>query len=102
MRLFQPELLYVGSVYSAILQAFIDIQNLSELLAHAPDVRDDPNAPPLLLDATSNGVSVEFKDVTFHYPEQDSLKGLRNVSFSVAAGSSAAIIGHTGAGIFYW
>jgi ABC-type multidrug transport system fused ATPase/permease subunit len=133
-------------VYGAIIQAFIDIRNLSELLAEAPDIEDAPNAVDIPLrrqqaysssggevagsgcklggrDPTSlgscsddpydsavvavghgvprslaPGASVEFRNVYFHYPEQPAEKGLKDVSFVVAAGTTTAVVGHTGAG----
>lgn len=108
---------WLGSVYSAIFQAFIDIRNLSELLAESPDIVDDPDATNLSLIPvqhsdprlttksplykplySSGGLSVEFRDVTFHYPEQPAEKGLKRVSFIVHPGTTTAIVGHTGSG----
>lgn len=40
---------------------------------------------------------VEFKDVTFIYPDSG-IKALKNISFSIAPGESLAIIGTTGSG----
>eukprot|EP01038_Epipyxis_sp_PR26KG_P012400 gene12400-16632_t len=103
---------FLGSVYSAIFQAFIDIRNLSELLSESPDIVDKPNALdlPLVhqnasieLGAVSSpfdvtGVSVEFNQIRFNYPEQPVTRGLKNVSFYVRPGTTTAIVGHTGAG----
>ena len=44
------------------------------------------------------GASVEFRSVGFHYPEQPPEKGLKGVSFTVPAGTTTAVVGHTGAG----
>ena len=44
------------------------------------------------------GASVEFRNIYFHYPEQPSEKGLKDVSFRVEAGTTTAVVGHTGAG----
>ena len=46
----------------------------------------------------SHNASVEFRGVYFHYPEQPAEKGLKDVSFRVAAGTTTAVVGHTGAG----
>ena len=35
-------------------------------------------------------------DVSFHYPEQPVSRGLKKVSFAVKAGTTTAIVGHTG------
>ena len=45
-----------------------------------------------------SGVKVEFSNITFHYPEQPPEKGLKGVNFVVQAGTTTAIVGHTGAG----
>jgi len=119
---------FLGSVYAAIIQALIDIKNLGELLSEQPDVVDEPGAPSLPYSSISpvakrpslgekegsgevsslspvpttigNGVglSIEFKNICFHYPEQPEEKGLKNMSFRVPAGTITAIVGHTGAG----
>lgn len=47
------------------------------------------------------GISVEFRNVGFNYPEQSTeqgLKGLKGVNLVVPAGTTTAIVGHTGAG----
>jgi len=57
---FQP-LNFLGSVYTAVIKALVDMQNLNQLLSEAPDVVDQPNGkwswnpslppslPPLLI-----------------------------------------------------
>jgi ABC-type transport system involved in Fe-S cluster assembly fused permease/ATPase subunit len=178
---------FLGSVYSAIFQALIDIRNLSELLAETPDVIDAPNARQLnikpihnnnnnnnltkdietgddddddegdeayydlypstnslalsTLENDSNhsdnttttntastttaatysivhqpsssssnkqqkrkrntyygGISIEFRDVNFHYPSQLPENGLKHISFTIEAGTTTAIVGSTGSG----
>ena len=43
-------------------------------------------------------VSIEFRNVTFKYPSAPEGSGLKNVSFSVPAGTTTAIVGSTGSG----
>lgn len=43
-------------------------------------------------------MSIEFQNIVFRYPSQDETKGLKNVNFIVPAGTTTAIVGHTGAG----
>eukprot|EP00903_Cladosiphon_okamuranus_P012069 g11330.t1 len=96
MNLFTP-LYFLGTVYNIIIQAFVDIRNLSELLNESPDIVDAPDAqdlPP----SPKGGMSLEFKDVWFWYPSQPSHRGLRGISFVVEPGTTTAIVGHTGAG----
>jgi ABC-type transport system involved in Fe-S cluster assembly fused permease/ATPase subunit len=67
---------YLGSVYNMIVMSFVDLANLSELLAESPDVVDAPdaiNVPPKS-DVDPDTV-VEFDDVRFHYPTQPDTKG---------------------------
>lgn len=106
VTIFAP-LNFLGGVYSAVFQALIDIRNLSDLLAQAPDVLDDPQAVALALpkhmgyqqhqqQQHAEGVAVQFDGVSFAYPGQ--AKGLSDVSFTAAAGSTTAVVGYTGAG----
>jgi len=98
IQLFQP-LNFLGSVYNAVVMAFVDLANLSELLAESPDVQDSPNA--IQVPATNDSdpdIAVEFDNVSFHYPSQLQKKGLKGVSFKMKRGTTTAIVGPTGAG----
>ncbi|CAN0300121.1 unnamed protein product, partial [Discosporangium mesarthrocarpum] len=97
VNLFTP-LYFLGTVYNVIIQAFVDIRNLSELLAESPDIVDAPGAMELPLPPKSKGMSLEFRDVWFWYPTQPSHRGLRGISFFVEPGTTTALVGHTGAG----
>lgn len=117
VQIFVP-LGFLGSVFGAIVQALVDIKNLSELLSESPDILDPPNAKPIFPASTDvlklkssppadierpheksgGGVTVEFRNLYFHYPTQDEERGLRNVSFTVKAGTTTAVVGSTGAG----
>lgn len=44
----------------------------------------------------NKGVSVEFRNISFHYPAQDPSRGLHNVNVFIAPGTTTAIVGHTG------
>ena len=98
LQLFLP-LNFLGSVYNAIVMAFIDLANLSELLAESPDVSDAPDAVPL--SSTNDDepdVAVEFDHVVFHYPTQTDAMGLKGLSFKLKRGTTTAVVGSTGAG----
>lgn len=41
VNMFAP-LSFLGGIYDSVVQAFVDMQNLSELLAQEPDIRDKP------------------------------------------------------------
>lgn len=107
LQLFAP-LSFLGTIYSTVVQAFIDMGNLSDLLLISPDVKDAPHAPPLRLGGgarggarggggAGGGAQVEFVGVDFSYPTQKA-RGLRGLSFVTPAGSTTAIVGPTGAG----
>ena len=71
------------------------MQNLSELLSEQPDVADVPGAVPLVV---KGPVALEFDNVSFKYKQQAEGRALSNVSFTVPAGTTTAIVGTTGAG----
>jgi len=91
IQLYQP-LNFMGMVYREIKQAIIDIEKMFEVLARDPEIKDTPDAKPLLV---SSG-AIRFDDVRFAYEaERPILKGL---SFEVPAGKRVAIVGPSGAG----
>jgi ABC-type transport system involved in Fe-S cluster assembly fused permease/ATPase subunit len=91
IQLYQP-LNFMGMFYREVKQAVIDIEKMFEVLAHNPEIKDQPGATPLIVrDGT-----VRFDDVWFSYdPARQILKG---VSFQVPAGRTVAIVGPSGAG----
>ncbi len=91
MQLFRP-LDLLGMVYRTIRQGLIDMEAMFKLIDTETEVVDKPNALPLAVVAGE----VRFDDVVFGYdPERTILKG---VSFTVPAGQTLAIVGHSGAG----
>ena len=75
-----------------IQQAFIDMENMFDLLDVEAEVKDLPDAPTLQV---ARG-KVEFRNVYFHYtPEKPILK---DVSFTVESGETLALVGPSGAG----
>lgn len=91
IQLYVP-LNFMGMVYREIKQAIIDIEKMFEVLQRPAEVKDIPDAKPLVV---STG-SVRFDDVRFSYEaDRPILKGL---SFEVPAGKTVAIVGPSGAG----
>ncbi len=91
IQLYVP-LNFMGMVYREIKQAIIDIEKMFNVLQRDPEIRDTPDARPLIV--TSG--NVRFEDVRFAYePDRPILKGL---SFEVPAGNTVAIVGPSGAG----
>ena len=69
------------------------LKRVSELLDTPIDVKDREG----VCDIGEVKGDIEFKNLTFRYPEAD-YDALRNVSFKINAGENVGIIGKTGAG----
>ncbi|WP_375308065.1 ABC transporter ATP-binding protein/permease [Bradyrhizobium sp. A11] len=91
IQLYQP-LNFMGMVYREIKQAIIDIEKMFGVLGREAEIKDAPDAKPLVVSAGT----VRFEDVRFAYePTRPILKG---ISFEVPAGKTVAIVGPSGAG----
>lgn len=85
----------MGDLYNAVLSAAASAERIFNLLDTPPQVRDRPNAPEL---PALRG-DVEFKQVGFRYdttPEGQWV--LQDITFRIPAGSTVALVGHTGSG----
>lgn len=92
IQLYVP-LNWFGTFYRAIQKNFVDMENMFDLMKEEQEVIDAPGAGEL---AVIRGGSIDFSDVTFGYTPERFV--LRNVSFSVPAGKTVAIVGPSGAG----
>jgi ATP-binding cassette subfamily B protein len=91
IQLYQP-LNFMGMVYREIKQAIIDIEMMFVIINRDPEIKDEPNAPPLRV---ASG-AIRFENVEFAYePARRILKG---ISFEVPAGKTVAVVGPSGAG----
>ena len=91
MQLYQP-LNVFGFIYREIKQALIDIEEMFGLLDESDEIADAPQAHDLVVD----GGRIEFDRVAFGYDPRRPL--LEDVSFTVPAGRTLAIVGPSGAG----
>lgn len=93
------ELIYAGDRTIAIQQASSSI--FSRLVDYYRALELGPALPIPLVPAPytpqSNGMEIEFRNVSFRYSPEKSLV-LDNVSFKIAAGSIAALVGYNGSG----
>jgi ATP-binding cassette subfamily B protein len=91
MQVYRP-LNFIGFVYREIRQGLTDIEAMFKLLDQDPEIQDKPDAKPLAVD----GAVIAFENVSFHYdPDRPILK---NVSFTIPAGKTVAVVGPSGAG----
>lgn len=96
LQLYNP-LHFLGSVYSGIRTALVDLEQMLDLSAEPVEVKDPSQPFPLATRLSEAGpASVAFKDVKFGYdPGHEILHG---VSFCANPGEKIAIVGSTGAG----
>ena len=91
IQLFIP-LNFLGFIYREIREALINIERLFGLLQAPLKVVDAPDAPAL----QGRGGEVRFDNVDFAYQEDRPI--LQNLSFSIPAGHTLAVVGASGAG----
>ena len=81
----------VGWVTSIIQQAEASQKRINEFLDIIPEIKNE-NSNIYKFDT-----DIEFKNVTFTYPDTN-ITAIKNMSFKISAGHSFAIIGQTGSG----
>lgn len=82
----------LGQVYNQLLMGMASSERIFEFLDEQPNVKEKPNA---IHKEKING-EISFEEVEFSYDEKR--KALYAVSFSIPAGSTLALVGHTGSG----
>ena len=81
----------VGWVTNLVQQAEASQQRINQFLLEEPDVKNLSTTP------TNINGNIEFKEVTYIYPDTN-IKALDKVSFSLKKGQTLAILGKTGSG----
>ena len=91
---FYEPLNQLSHVGSTVANASVGAQRVFEILDTSEEVKDAPDAKPVL--RTSLRGELRFESVTFRYTDDRDI--LRGVSFTLSPGQSAAFIGPSGVG----
>ena len=86
--------LLLSMVFIMVPRAAVSVKRVGEVLDTFPSIVDPQSPQQLPDDATGK---IEFKDVTFTYPDAD-LPVLSNLNFTAEPGQTTAFIGSTGSG----
>jgi ATP-binding cassette subfamily B protein len=81
----------IGWVTSLVQQAEASQERINEFLKTEPDIKNTAT------DLTPIKGDIEFKNVSFVYPDTN-IEALKNVSFTIKSGKTLAILGKTGSG----
>ena len=86
----------LGEVYGDLQRAAGATERLMELLASRSPIVSP--AQPIALPVVASGSSVDFDDVSFHYPSRPLQTALSRFTLHVAPGETVALVGSSGAG----
>ena len=85
------------SIISIMLpRASVSANRINEVLDTEPQIKDKPENEQSKFDESKKGL-VEFKNVSFRYPDADA-EILEDIDFTAESGKTTAIIGSTGSG----
>jgi ATP-binding cassette subfamily B protein len=94
-------LIALGWVINLFQRGSASMARLNEILDEKPGLEDAPKDELVSLPATQGGRSIEFRNVSFHFPagkNEEPRWVLRDVSLVIPAGGTLGVVGSTGSG----
>ncbi|HEX6574486.1 MAG TPA: ABC transporter ATP-binding protein [Gemmatimonadaceae bacterium] len=94
-------LIALGWVINLFQRGNASLLRLAEILDARSSITEPPAERAVHLPSTTGGRRIEFRGVGFHYPAAEGREPrwvLRDVSFSVPAGTTLGVVGSTGSG----
>jgi ATP-binding cassette subfamily B protein len=107
LTLYTQTALQVGNSFQSVLDGISNtyennlfVNTLFEFLEYKPVILSPPEPQPIVTGDASQGLELEFRNVSFTYPGKDpeTQAALKNVSFTIRAGEAIALVGRNGAG----
>ncbi len=90
---------FLGMIISASQRGLSSLHRVNEVFKEQPSIVDGPTARPFSIERGE----IEIRNLSFSYPSTDNngMNGrfaLRNINLRIPAGTTLAIVGHTGSG----
>ena len=92
MLAYQP-IRSLATINMMFYQGATGAERVFKVLDKEPDIKEIENHPNLKI----NTGNIEFKNVSFTYPKTDA-EAVKNINISIKGGTTAALVGHSGAG----
>ena len=92
MLAYQP-IRSLATINMMFYQGATGAERVFKVLDKEPDIKEIENHPNLKI----NTGNIEFKNVSFVYPKTDA-EAVKNINISIKGGTTAALVGHSGAG----
>jgi ABC-type multidrug transport system, ATPase and permease components len=92
MAQIMTSLIMITNVFNTFVRTKASTERIKEVLDSEEDFQEEAS------DTDSDFTEIEFRDVTFAYPNGSGLPALKNLSFKVKKGETLAVIGPTGSG----
>ena len=92
MLAYQP-IRSLATINMLFYQGAAGAETVFKILDTEPNIKEIDSSPTLEI----NAGNIEFKNVSFVYPKTD-VNAVKNINISIKGGSTAALVGHSGAG----